>query len=238
MKIAILGYGKMGKAVEKAAIKNNHSIVLKIDETNIDELTVDNLKKADLAFEFSVPTTAFKNINLCFDANIPVVSGATGWLDKYDEVIDRCKKENKAFFYASNFSIGVNIFFKLNQYLSKIMNNFNEFDVEMSETHHIHKLDAPSGTAITLASDIIKNIEKKSSWVKDNSNSDSEISIKSFREGEVAGIHDIKYESEIEKIEIKHSSKSREGLAKGAILAAEFVVNKKGAYTMDNLLNF
>jgi len=166
MKIAIIGYGKMGKAVEKAAIKNNHTIVLKIDETNINELTVDNLKKADLAFEFSIPATAFKNINLCFDADIPVVSGATGWLDKYNDVVERCKKENKTFFYASNFSIGVNIFFKLNQYLAKIMNNFNEFDIEMSETHHIHKLDAPSGTAITLANDIIQNIERKTSWVK------------------------------------------------------------------------
>ena len=225
----------MGKAVEKAAIKNKHSIVLKIDETNLNELTVDNLKKADLAFEFSVPSTAFKNINLCFDADIPVISGATGWLDKYDDVIDRCKNENKAFFYASNFSIGVNIFFKLNQYLSKIMNNFNEFDIEMSEIHHIHKLDAPSGTAITLANDIIKNVERKTSWVKNDSKPD-EILIESYREGEVAGIHDVRYMSEIEEIEIKHSSMSREGLAKGAILAAEFMVYKKGAYTMNDLL--
>ncbi len=226
----------MGKAVEKAAIKNNHSVVLKIDETNTNELTVDNLKKTDLAFEFSVPATAFKNINLCFDADIPVVSGATGWLDKYNDVIKRCEKENKAFFYASNFSIGVNIFFKLNQYISKIMNNYNEFDIKMSETHHIHKLDAPSGTAITLANDIIEDIDRKTSWVKDNPKT-NEILIKSYREGEVAGIHDIKYESDIEKIEIKHSSKSREGLAKGAILAAEFILDKKGAYTMNDLLS-
>ncbi|MBN1250510.1 MAG: 4-hydroxy-tetrahydrodipicolinate reductase [Bacteroidales bacterium] len=235
MKIAILGYGKMGKAIEKEAIKKNHSIDLKIDDSNLKDLTIENLKKVDLAFEFSTPDTAFKNINLCFDADIPVVSGATGWLDKYNDVINRCKQENKAFFYASNFSIGVNIFFKLNQYLSKIMNNFNEFDIEISETHHIHKLDAPSGTAISLANDNINNIKRKTSWVKENPKSD-DILINSFREGEIAGIHEVKFESEVEKIEIKHSSKSREGLAKGAILAAEFVINKKGSFTMDELL--
>ena len=237
MKIAIIGYGKMGKAVEKEAVKNNHTVVLKIDETNKNDLTIDKLKEVDLAFEFSIPSSAFENINLCFDANIPVISGATGWLERYDDVIERCKAENKSFFYASNFSVGVNVFFKLNKYLAKIMNNFSEFDIELSETHHIHKLDAPSGTAITIAQDIITEIERKQNWVKENTEDNNQIKIKSFREGENPGVHTVSYNSPIENILITHESKNREGLAQGSLLAAEYIIGKTGVFGMDDLLD-
>lgn len=237
MNIAIIGYGKMGKIIEKLAIKKGHDIVLKIDDSNLDELTMENLKKADVAVEFTGPEAAFRNINLCFDAGIHVVSGTTGWLDKYNEVKERCETEKLAFFYASNFSLGVNIFFKLNQYLAKVMNRFESFDVSVNETHHIHKLDAPSGTAITIAQDIISEIDRKQNWVKEKAENDKQIAIKSFREGEIAGIHTVTYSSPIENIEIKHESKNREGLAQGALLAAEFIIGKTGVLGMDDLLD-
>ena len=237
MKIAIIGYGKMGKIIEKIAIQKKHNIVLKIDDSNLNELTIENLQKADVAIEFTGPNSAYKNIMLCFDAKIPVVSGSTGWLDNYNTVKERCEKESQAFFYASNFSLGVNIFFKLNQHLAKIMNKFESFDVSVDETHHIHKLDAPSGTAITIAEGIISEMDRKDSWVKENSENKKQIAVKSFREGEHPGAHTVTYNSDIENIIITHESKNREGLAQGAVLAAEFIIGKTGMLSMDDLLN-
>jgi len=237
MKIAIVGYGKMGKTIERLALAKSHEIVLKIDDHNLDELTVDNLKKADVAIEFTNPEAAFDNINLCFDANIPVISGTTGWLDKFEEVKKRCMKENQAFFYASNFSLGVNIFFKLNEYLAKVMNKFQNFDVQIEETHHIHKLDAPSGTAITIAEGILKEISRKKEWVKENAGKPEQIAVKSYREGEVPGTHTVTYSSAVENIVITHESKNREGLAQGALMAAEFIIGKTGIFGMDDLLD-
>ncbi len=237
MKIAIIGYGKMGKEIEKIAQRRNHQIIYRFDKDNQNEFTIENLQKADLAIEFSTPENAYSNFIKCFEANIPVVSGTTGWLEKYDEIVDMCKKEGKSFFYASNFSLGVNIFFKLNQVLAKIMNTQNNFEVNMSETHHIHKLDAPSGTAISLANDIIENINRKNNWTKESPKS-NEIEIESIREGEVFGVHQINYASEMDKIEIKHTLKNRKSLSLGAVLAAEFLVNKKGFHTMNDLLSW
>ncbi len=236
MKIAIIGYGKMGKTIEKLAVQKGHEIVLKIDDSNLKDLIVENLKKADVAIEFTNPESAFKNINLCFDANLPVISGTTGWLDKFDRIKQRCEKENHAFFYASNYSLGVNIFFKLNQYLAKMMNKFENFDVSVDETHHIHKLDAPSGTAITIAEGIINEMDRKNAWVKEKAESPEQIAVKSFREGEIPGIHTVTYSSDVENIVITHESKNREGLAQGALMAAEFIVGKSGIFGMDDLL--
>jgi len=186
---------------------------------------------------FTNPESAFDNINLCFDANIPVISGTTGWLDRFEEVKKRCVKENQAFFYASNFSLGVNIFFKLNEYLAKVMNRFQNFDVQIEETHHIHKLDAPSGTAITIAKGILKEISRKKEWVKENAEKQEQIAVKSYREGEVPGVHTVTYSSEVEDIVITHESKNREGLAQGALMAAEFIIGKTGIFGMDDLLD-
>jgi len=237
MNIALIGYGKMGKAIEKLALSKGHKITLKITDTNIDEFTVGHLKKSDVAIEFTSPNVAFKNINLCFDAGIPVVSGTTGWLDKYDELKERCKTEKHSFFYASNFSLGVNIFFKLNQQLARIMNMFEDFDVSINETHHIHKLDAPSGTAITIAQGIISEIERKQYWKAEKAENNTQISIKSLREGENPGEHTVIYDTKVEKIKITHESKNRDGLAQGALLAAEFIIGKTGIFGMDDLLN-
>ncbi len=236
MNIAIIGYGKMGKEIEKLAQERDHNVVLRIDENNIKSLTKDDFSNVDVAIEFSVPECAFSNINLCFDNNIPVVSGTTGWLEKFDDVLERCKNENKTFFYASNYSIGVNLFFKLNKHLAKMMNNFADYNVRVEETHHTQKLDAPSGTAITLAEGLIENIERKNNWEKEQENSDNVIVVKSFREGNVPGNHKVIYDSSFDKIMIEHNAKSRKGFALGAILAAEFIISKKGYYSMDDLL--
>ncbi len=237
MKIAIIGYGKMGKTIEKLALKNNDEVVLKIDDSNLDQFTEENLKKADVAIEFSTPSVAFESISKCIKAGVPTVSGTTGWLDKFNIIEDLCKDGNGAFFYASNFSLGVNIFFKMNEFLAKIMNKFTQFSIAVDETHHIHKLDAPSGTAITIAEGIINNVERKTSWVKENAENEAQIAIKSHRIGEHPGEHVVKYDSSIETIEISHSSKTREGLAIGALMAAKFLIGKKGVYGMDDLLN-
>jgi len=237
MKIALIGYGKMGKTIEKIAIAKNDEIVLKIDDTNIEQFTNENLKGADVAIEFSTPSVAFENISKCIKAGVPVISGTTGWLGHFKEIEALCEKEQGAFFYASNFSLGVNIFFKLNDYLARVMDNFNEFDVEVDETHHIHKLDAPSGTAITIAEGILKSLSRKTSWEKESAENDSIIAIKSHRIGEHPGEHVVTYDSPIETIEIKHSSKSREGLAMGALMAARFLLGKQGVFGMDDLLN-
>lgn len=237
MKIALIGYGKMGKEIEKIAVDRGHEIVLKIDITNPEDLTIQNLQKADVAIEFTIPTLAVNNYNLCFEAGIPVVSGTTGWLDRQPEVFENCKKLNGTFFYTSNFSLGVNIFFSLNKKLAALMSNFDEYKIEMTEIHHNQKLDAPSGTAITLAEGIIQNIPSKTKWVNQKTENAAEIGIISERVGEVPGTHTIKYDSEVDFIEITHSAKNRKGLAFGAVLAAEFSNGKKGVLTMNDLLN-
>jgi 4-hydroxy-tetrahydrodipicolinate reductase len=236
MKIALIGYGKMGKTIEEIALKNNQRIELKIDENTLEDFTEENLRKVDVAIEFSTPHVAFDNIIKCINSGVPVVSGTTGWLNRFDEVVELCRTENGAFFYASNFSLGVNIFFKLNQYLAKIMSKFPEFDVSIEETHHIHKLDAPSGTAITIAEDIIKNNKIKTGWIRELSDDPKKIAVKSHRVGEIPGIHLVKYDSPIETIDILHSSKSRTGLAMGALTAAAFIIGKTGVFGMDDLL--
>lgn len=236
MKIAILGYGKMGKEVEKIALSRQHEIVLKIDIDNLHEFTKTNLKSADVAIDFSFPTSAYNNILKCFEADIPIVSGTTGWLDKFDEVISVCQKQHKSFFYASNYSIGVNLFFHLNKQLARLMNKMPNYDVSIEEIHHIHKLDAPSGTAISLAKGILEYIDRKKEWKLNTPDKEDIINITAKREDEVPGTHSINYESDVDSIEIKHTAKSRKGLAFGAVLAAEYIIGKKGYHTMDDLL--
>jgi 4-hydroxy-tetrahydrodipicolinate reductase len=236
MKIALIGYGKMGKEIERIAISRGHEIVLKIDVTNQKDLTIENLKKCDAAIEFTVPGSAISNYNICFEAGVPVVSGTTGWLDKKEEVYQKCAETNGTFFYGSNFSVGVNLFFELNKKLAELMAPRSEYDVEMTEVHHTQKLDAPSGTAISLADDILEKLPTKNSWVNDQIPAINEMNIKSERVGQVPGIHTVKYESEIDFIEITHSAKSRVGFAFGAVLAAEYCLENKGILTMKDLL--
>lgn len=236
MKIAIIGYGKMGKEIEQVALDRGHEVLLKIDESNINHVKKETLQDIDVAIEFSNPESAFSNINLCFDHNVPVVSGTTGWLDKFDEVVQRCKKENKTFFYASNYSIGVNLFFKLNSHLAKMMNKFNAYDVHVEETHHIQKLDAPSGTAITLTEELLNQLDRKKKWEKEAASNSDSIAVKSFREGKVPGNHKVTYESSFDKIMIEHNAKSRKGFALGAVLAAEHIAGKTGYFTMNDML--
>lgn len=237
MKIALLGYGRMGKEIEIIARNRGHEIVLKIDDSNPYDLNETNLKKADVAIDFSIPDAAHENICACFAADTPIVSGTTGWLNKFDEVISTSVNENKGFFYASNFSIGVNVFFKVNEYLARLMNKISGYRVSMEEIHHIHKLDAPSGTAITLANGIISEIDKQKNWILNKPSTDAEVGIKAVRENEVPGTHSINYDSEVDSIDITHAAKSRKGFALGAVLAAEYMKDKKGYHTMDDLLN-
>ena len=231
MKIALLGYGKMGKTIEKIAIERGHEVVLKIDE-NIENF---DLSQADIAIDFSVPNAAFNNITTCFKNKLPVICGTTGWLANYDKAVEICNQENVAFLYASNFSIGVNLFFELNQKLVKMMNPFSNYSVEIEEVHHIQKLDAPSGTAISLAEQIIQNSYKKS-W-KLNRAEENEIPIYAKRIENVPGTHTVSYKSKIDSIEIKHTAHSREGFALGAIIAAEWLKDKKGVYRMKDVLS-
>jgi len=236
MKIALIGYGKMGKEIEKIAISRGHEISLKIDIDNPEDLTIANLQKSDVAIEFTIPVSAIKNYNICFDAGIPVVSGTTGWLDKKDEVYQKCNETDGTFFYGSNFSVGVNLFFELNKKLADLMAPRTEYNVEMTEVHHTQKLDAPSGTAISLVDDIIDKLPGKQSWVNDREPAVKEINIKSERIGQVPGIHTIRYESDVDFIEISHSAKSRKGFAFGAVLAAEYCLENSGILTMKDLL--
>jgi len=238
MKIALIGYGKMGKEIEKIAIERGHEILFKFDILNINDFTVDNIKNVDVAIEFSQPDSAFSNYLKCFEANIPIVSGTTGWLDKLPDVKSYCKDKKQTFFYASNFSLGVNLFFKLNTQLAKLMNKVEGYNVEISEIHHIEKKDAPSGTAITLAEQIISYFPKKEKWIKENAVNNTELVIHSFREDKVPGTHTVKYESDVDNIEIIHTAKSRKGFALGAVLAAELTKTKSGFLTMDDLLDF
>ncbi len=235
MKIILLGYGKMGKEIEKIALSRKHEVVLKVDEHNAKSITANDLKKGDVAIEFSTPHTVINNINLCFDAGLPVVVGTTGWYDQFETIKKKCLDKNQSLFHATNFSVGVNLFFKVNKYLAEIMNNYPEYEVSMEEIHHIHKLDKPSGTAITLATQVIEKINRKKNWSIEHKNNDT-LFIKDVREGEVPGTHIIKYSSAIDDIEIMHKAHNRKGFAQGSVLAAEFLANKKGIYTMDDLV--
>lgn len=236
MKIALLGYGRMGKEIEKIALERGHEIALKIDVDNQNDLTVANLNTCDVAIEFTIPKSAISNYFTCFEAGIPVVSGTTGWLDRKDEVYAKCIEKDGTFFYGSNFSVGVNLFFELNRKLAELMAPREEYSVEMTEVHHTQKLDAPSGTAISLADDMLEILPGKNKWVNDKIAAINEINIKSERTGQVPGIHTIRYESDVDYIEITHSAKSRQGFAFGAVLAAEFCRGNKGILTMKDLL--
>ncbi len=209
MKIALIGYGKMGKAIEKIALERGHQIVCKIDLTENGTFDSAEFASADVAIEFSTPQTAFDNYLKCFEHKKPVVSGTTGWLDKLPIIKDKCKNEGQTFFYASNFSLGVNLFFEVNRHLAQLMNKHPEYAVEVTETHHIHKLDAPSGTAITIANGIIDNLDRKNAWTLAPEEKPDAVKITALREGEVPGIHTIKYNSEDDFIEITHSAYSR-----------------------------
>jgi len=231
MKIALLGYGRMGKAIEKIAVERGHEIVLKVDIDNNDY----DLTNVDVAIDFSSPDAAFDHLKSCIENGVPVVSGTTGWLSKYEEIVSFCKEKNGAFIYASNFSIGVNLFFNLNEYLAKMMQNIEGYDIAMEEIHHIHKLDAPSGTAISLAEQIIKNSSKEQWSLENKSEKDIFIDVK--REDEVPGTHTIAYSSNVDSIEIKHTAFNRTGFALGAVFAAEWLTGKKGIYTMKDVLH-
>ncbi len=237
MKIALVGYGKMGREIEKIAVSRGHEIKLKIDVDNQEDLTVENLKNCDVAIEFTAPGSAVDNYFTCFEAGIPVVSGTTGWLQRKEEVYKKCNDTNGTFFYGSNFSVGVNLFFELNRKLASLMAAHPEYNVEMTEVHHTQKLDAPSGTAISLAEDILANNSTKNNWVNDKEATNEELNIRSERRGEVPGIHTIKYDSEVDFIEITHSAKSRKGFALGAVLAAEYAAKNRGILSMKDLLN-
>jgi 4-hydroxy-tetrahydrodipicolinate reductase len=231
MKIALLGYGKMGKVIERIALERGHEIVLKKDEHN----TYDGLSTADVAIDFSVPTAAVDNISNCFHANVPVVSGTTGWLEHFDEMVALCNEKQGGFISSSNFSLGVNIFFELNEYLAKIMAQFDSYKVTMEEIHHTQKLDAPSGTAISLAKGVIEN-SNYANWTLEEAKN-NEIHIEAKRIGDVPGTHTVTYDSIVDSIELKHTAHNREGFALGAVIAAEWLAGKTGIYNMKDVLN-
>lgn len=236
MKIALIGYGKMGKAIEEVALSRNHSIELKIDIDTIASFSKENLQRCDVAIEFTGPHSAKENIMKCLDAGIAVVSGSTGWLESRHEVENFCKEKSGSFLYASNFSVGVNIFFELNKKLAQLMNTHSDYEVSMEEIHHTQKKDAPSGTAITLAEQIMQAMPRKKKWVNEQSGNSADLVIISKREDPAPGTHSIKYSSAIDDIEIMHTAHSRKGFALGAVLAAEFLAGKKGIYTMKDVL--
>lgn len=235
MKIALIGYGKMGKEIEAIALKRGHEVILKIDKDNQDEMNIVNLKKADVAIEFSTPHTVVENIYKCFNAHLPVVVGATGWYEKFDEIIAHCEGNRGSLFHATNFSVGVNLFFKLNSYLAELMNKYEDYDISMEEIHHIHKLDKPSGTAISLANQILNKVKRKEKWSIDEK-APNTLHIVDKREGEVPGTHIVKYHSSIDDIEIMHKAHSRKGFALGAVIAAEFLQGRTGVYSMNDLI--
>ncbi len=232
MKIALLGYGKMGKVIEKIALERGHHVVLKIDkdDTNFD------LSVADVAIDFSVPTAAVGNISAALNQNVPVISGTTGWLDKFEDIKSLCEKTNGAFIYASNFSLGVNLFFELNKVLAKLITPFKEYNVQIEEIHHTQKQDAPSGTAITLAEGIAKESNYEG-WTLSPKTEPQKIKIEAKRIENVPGTHTINYTSEVDTLEITHTAHNRNGFALGAVVAAEWIIGKKGIFTMKDVLN-
>ena len=231
MKIALLGYGKMGQVIERIALERGHEIVLKKDEHN----TYEGLSNADVAIDFSIPTAAVNNISICFQSNVPVISGTTGWLEHYDEMVALCKEKKGAFISSSNFSLGVNIFFELNEYLAKMMSKLDSYSIDMEEIHHTQKLDAPSGTAISLAKGVIEN-SQYTNWTLNKPNT-NEIHIEAKRIGTVPGTHTVAYNSVVDSIEIKHTAHSREGFALGAVIAAEWIIGKQGVFSMKDVLD-
>lgn len=239
MKIALIGYGKMGKEIEKVALSRGHEIVSIIDINNQEDFESEAFRSADVAIEFTNPKVAYDNYIRTFKAGVKLVSGSTGWMAEHGEEIKAlCQKEGKTLFWSSNFSLGVAIFSAVNKYLAKIMNRFPGYDVTMSETHHVHKLDAPSGTAITLAEGILENLDRKDRWVKEEATSADEFPIRSVREGEVFGIHTVRYDSVADSISITHDAKNRGGFALGAVLAAEYTSDKQGFLGMSDLFPF
>jgi len=236
MRIALIGYGKMGKAIEAVAISKGHEVVLKIDLDNAVDLNKENISKAEVAIEFTGPHSAFANVMKCLELGVPVVCGSTGWLDKWNEVKQYCEQQSGTLIYASNYSIGVNLFFELNTYLAKLMSSHTDYKVSMEEIHHTQKKDAPSGTAITLAEQVLQHIKTKKQWVNHLSNNPEELEIISERIDPAPGTHKIKYASAVDDIEIIHTAHSRVGFAGGAVLAAEFAINKKGIFGMKEVL--
>lgn len=236
MKIALLGYGKMGKAIDKIAGERGHEVIIKADSENIASLQNSALSKADVAIEFSRPESAIENIHRCIKAEVPIVVGTTGWYEQYGEIVDAIEKADQAILTATNFSVGVNLFFALNQRLAELMNPQEDYSAEITEIHHLQKLDSPSGTAISLAEDLIQHHHKYKDWVNESSQAEGTLGIVSKREAEVHGTHIIKYSSEIDEIEISHIAKSRSGFALGAVIASEFLADKKGVYKMSDVL--
>ena len=236
MKIALIGYGKMGKIIEAVANARGHEIVLKIDLENIDAFTAEHLALADVAIEFTGPHSALENIKKCIAFGVPVVSGSTGWLDHWSEIEKACKEKNGCIVYSSNYSIGVNLFFELNKYLAKLMDPYTDYDVSMTEIHHTEKKDAPSGTAISLAEQILSNIGRKDNWINDQAAAPNQLHIHSERIDPAPGTHQVKYSSAIDDIEIIHTAHTRKGFASGAVLAAEFAKQKNGIFTMKEVL--
>lgn len=236
MKIALIGYGKMGKEIEQILIARGHTIPLIIDLNNTNDLDAAHLQKVDVAIEFTTPSTAYGNVVKCLEAGVPVVCGTTAWLDKLPEVEQLCKEKNGAFFYASNYSIGVNIFFEINRRLAQLMNRFGEYDVTIEETHHTQKKDAPSGTAVTLAEGVLENLDRKQKWVCGTTTVPEELEIVAIRRSVVPGTHTVTYESDVDALSITHMAKSRRGFALGAVLAAEFLHGKTGIFSMKDLM--
>ncbi|MEE1945332.1 4-hydroxy-tetrahydrodipicolinate reductase [Pedobacter sp. KR3-3] len=245
MKIALLGYGKMGQIIERFAIERGHEVVLKISIDNLEDLNKDNLAKADVAIDFSAPSAAVDNIYKCFEAHVPVVVGTTGWYGNLQQIKNDCATSDNTLLYGSNFSIGVNIFFHLNKVLAKLMNNYPAYDVQVEEIHHTQKLDSPSGTAMTIAEDIIEAIDRKSEWLNEVIGTpipdvvkNEQLLIESHRIENIPGTHTVVYSSEVDDIEIKHTAHSRAGFALGAVIAAEWLQDKKGFYSIADIFNF
>ncbi len=245
MKIAILGYGKMGRIIEQLALERGHEIVLKVNLDNIEDLTISNLEKADVAIDFSHPDSVLANIDLCFEAHVPVVIGTTGWYGRLQEIKNRCESSNNTVLYASNFSIGVNVFFYVNQVLAKIMNRYPQYEVQVEEIHHTEKVDSPSGTAMTIAEGILAGLDRKNEWINELVGSGNELVLKqdqllieSHRIQDVPGTHTVIYSSEVDEIEFKHTAHSRAGFALGAILAAEWLQNKTGFFNITDMFDF
>jgi 4-hydroxy-tetrahydrodipicolinate reductase len=238
MKLALIGYGKMGKAIEAIAMERGHDVVLRVGIENLEDFTLENLKQADVAIEFTGPESAMHNIKTCFEAGLPVVSGSTGWLSRRPEVDAFCIEQDAAFLYASNFSLGVNIFFEVNKLLAKLMARQTDYEIKITEVHHTAKLDAPSGTAITLAEQILAHHSIKNKWVGEPAKTNNELEIVSQRKDPAPGTHIVTYSSAIDDIEIKHTAHNRTGFALGAVVAAEFLTGKKGIYTMQDVLAF
>ena len=236
MKIALIGYGKMGKAIEEIAVSRGHEIVLKIDEYNLAEFNKKNVSSADVAIEFTGPHSAYDNVKKALEFDVPLVCGSTGWLDHLDEIKKLCMERGGSFIYASNFSVGVNIFFEINKKLATLMAHQKDYEVQVTEIHHTQKKDAPSGTAITIAEQILENLKRKKTWVNHVSDNPKELEILSERIDPAPGIHKIKYSSAVDDIEIIHTAHSRQGFALGAVLAAEHIKDKKGIFSMKDVL--